>query len=193
VTRLGDRTTFFYEGVADDTALPIRWTILKAWADGPGTTDMASFRELVDVEAYELWPDPATVPTRMAILDVGRHDRALLGLAFFNTELTTVPRRWKWSYTWPGTWTPLRERYSDWSEYDPRPTYNPRQRLTALTVSFIFPTQANEPRVEPVPGTPPCTQEPDVDPHTGGPVFTCRVDDPGRGVLHWNLRVAGWE
>src|SRR5262249_18172879 len=98
-----DRTIVFHESVATDPALPIRWAIIRAWSDGQGAV-VRSWRELRDIQAFELGPVDSGVQTPMRVLDVGIHDRSLAALAFFNTELTTVPRRWTWAYTWPGTW-----------------------------------------------------------------------------------------
>lgn len=187
----GDRTTLFGETAAGDTAQPIRWSIVRAWAHGAGSAQFSSFVDLVDLEAYELWPDGAE-PTRMLLLDLGEHRQHLLGLLWFSSEVSDVPRRWKWSFTWPGMWTPLRERNSDWSEYDTRPIGNAPMRTRELTVSFAFPAQAKGSRVESAANMPLCVPEPDLDPVTGGRVFTCRLVEPEPALFNWTLRVEGW-
>jgi hypothetical protein len=190
-TPIGDRTTLSFDTTAEDPDHPVRWTLVRAWADGRGAAQLSAFRELLDLEAFEQWPDGRS-PTRIPILDLGRHDRYLLGLVLFSSEITG-DRQWEWSYTWPGMWTPLRDHNSDWSEYDTRPLYNVLSRTSQVTVSFVFPAQAREPRVESVSGTPPCLPEPQRDPLTGGRVFRCAVPEPEPTLLHWNLRVSGWD
>jgi len=190
-TPIGDRTTLSFDTSAADADHPIRWTLVRAWADGRGAAQLTAFRELLDLEAFEHWLDGRS-PTRIPILDLGRHDRYLLGLVLFSSEITGS-RQWDWSYTWPGMWTPLRDHNTDWSEYDTRPLYNVLSHTSQVTVSFVFPAQAREPRVDSVPGTPPCLPEPERDPLTGGRVFRCAVSDPEPTLLHWNLRVSGWD
>lgn len=184
-----DRTTVIHESVARDPDRPIRWTILKAWADG-NAAKMPSFRELFDVEAFEIDPS-SRAEAPMRILDVGPHDRALCALALFNSELTIVPRHWRWSYCWPGMWNPLRQQSLDWTEYDPRPTAISGHIITSLSITFVFPPNAIEPKVRLRPGPQYCREVLSLDSRYGGRAFTFHLDDP-KHVLHWDLGVSTW-
>jgi hypothetical protein len=165
---------------------------VSAAAYGPGAAQLYSFRDLLDVEAYEASEDHA-IAIPMQIIDVGRYHGGLVGMLFFGSDIVTKPRRWWWSYRWPGMWSPLRDRHSDWCEYDTRPKFRSMERTKEMSMSFVFPSTAREPRVESAPNTPICVAEPELDSRTRGRTFTCRVADPHQDIMHWTLKVSGWD
>jgi hypothetical protein len=106
------------------------------------------------------------------------------GVALFQPVITTVPRKWSWSYLWD-VWNPLREFGKDSLAFEVHEFI----RYDHLEIRVVFPGNAIDPDMQPRESTNPGIPSSPVPDDDGRPTIVVKLRDPQPRSYSWALTV----
>jgi len=181
----GDITTETYRTSAKNETEPLLWHDIDVGLTNQSTATR-SFRDLDQTSVFEVLPNPPPAVKALEFLPTGFRNNRLGVLVFFEPEIGREAREWRLTYAWKGMWDPLRIRHRDTSIL--RLGEARRVERELVTVSFVFPFSALNPRVKTGPNAP------FLQPHwkgdlSGRPMAVFTIANPRYEDYDWVLEV----